>query len=116
YKDEAVVLVVNTGRTVAVVPRELGINEAMLGRWVKLHKDRQGGGETPLSESEQVELLQRSAGRKPELSVATTCESLQRRLRASSGGALHPGKRTGAESDGHAQRFERLLRPCRNEG
>jgi len=56
YKDEAVGLVINTGRTVAVVARELGINEATLGRWVNLHKDRQVAGDTPLSESEQVEL------------------------------------------------------------
>ncbi|SKF61280.1 transposase IS3/IS911 family protein [Mycobacteroides abscessus subsp. abscessus] len=56
YKDEAVKLVVNTGRTVAVVARELGINEATLGRWVNLQKDHQGGGEAPLGESERVEL------------------------------------------------------------
>ena len=56
YKDEAVGLVINTGRTVAVVARELGINEATLGRWVNLQKDRQGADDTPLSESEQVEL------------------------------------------------------------
>jgi len=34
YKDEAVKLVINTGRPVATVARELGINEATLGRWV----------------------------------------------------------------------------------
>ncbi len=34
YKDEAVRLVINTGRAVASVARELGINEATLGRWV----------------------------------------------------------------------------------
>ena len=56
YKDEAVGLVINTGRTVAVVARELGINEATLGRWVNLQKDRQGAGDAPLSESERVEL------------------------------------------------------------
>ena len=49
-------MVINTGRTVAVVARELGINEATLGRWVNLHKDRQGTDRVPLSESEQVEL------------------------------------------------------------
>jgi transposase len=56
YKDEAVKLVISTGRTVAVVARELGINEATLGRWVNLHKDRHGVGEAPLSESERAEL------------------------------------------------------------
>ena len=34
YKDEAVRLVINTGRAVATVARELGINEATFGRWV----------------------------------------------------------------------------------
>ena len=32
YRDEAVKLVVNTGRTVATVARALGIHEATLGR------------------------------------------------------------------------------------
>ena len=36
YKDEAVKLVINTGRPVAVVARELGIQESTLGRWVNL--------------------------------------------------------------------------------
>lgn len=56
YKDEAVKLVINTGRTVAVVARELGINEATLGRWVNAQKVRQDGGDAPLSETERVEL------------------------------------------------------------
>jgi len=56
YKDEAVKLVINTGRTVAVVARELGINEATLGRWVNAQKVRADGGDTPLSETERAEL------------------------------------------------------------
>ena len=56
YKDEAVKLVINTGRTVAVVARELGIQESTLGRWVNLQKDRQDGVEAPLSETERAEL------------------------------------------------------------
>lgn len=47
---------INTGRRVAVVARELGINEAGLGRWVDLYKDLQVAGDMPLSESEQVAL------------------------------------------------------------
>jgi transposase-like protein len=34
YKDEAVKLVINTGRAVATVARELGVKEQTLGRWV----------------------------------------------------------------------------------
>jgi len=45
YKDEAVRLVINTGRPVAVVARELGVQESNLGRWVNLFKDRQGVGQ-----------------------------------------------------------------------
>lgn len=56
YKDEAVKLVINTGRTVAVVARELGINEATLGRWVNAQKVREDGGDAPLSETERSEL------------------------------------------------------------
>jgi len=55
-KDEAVKLVVNTGRTVAQVARELGVLEATLGRWVNAFKARQDAGEGVLSESERVEL------------------------------------------------------------
>jgi transposase len=34
YKDEAVELVVSSGRPVAEIARDLGINEATLGNWV----------------------------------------------------------------------------------
>ena len=60
YKDEAVKLVINTGRTVATVARELGINEATLGRWVNAFRVRAAAGEAGhggLSETERAELL-----------------------------------------------------------
>jgi transposase len=44
YKDEAVKLVINTGRTVATVARELGLKEQTLGRWVHDFKARAAGG------------------------------------------------------------------------
>ena len=56
YKDEAVRLVVNTGRAVATVARELGVQESTLGRWVNASKTRQDAGEGALSESERAEL------------------------------------------------------------
>ena len=40
YKDEAVTLVVTTGRAAATVARELGVDEATLGRWVASFKAR----------------------------------------------------------------------------
>ena len=56
YKDEAVKLVMNTGRPVAVVARELGVKDQTLGRWVNLFKARQGAGDGALSETERAEL------------------------------------------------------------
>ena len=60
YKDEAVKLVINTGRTVATVGRELGLNEATLGRWVHDFRARATAGQAgqgDLSETERAELL-----------------------------------------------------------
>src|SRR5450631_2823259 len=60
YKDEAVKLVINTGRTVSAVARELGIQESTLGRWVHDFKARAAAGEAGqggLSETERAELL-----------------------------------------------------------
>lgn len=57
YKDEAVKLVVNTGRPVATVARELGIVEQTLSNWVRAYRDRDDAGEGSLSETERAELL-----------------------------------------------------------
>lgn len=56
YKDEAVKLVINTGRPVAVVARELGVKDQTLGRWVNLFKSHQDAGDGALSETERAEL------------------------------------------------------------
>ena len=57
FKDEAVRLVINTGRAVATVARELGVNEATPGRWVNGFKSAQdAGGGSGLSETERAAL------------------------------------------------------------
>src|ERR1035438_793191 len=60
YKDEAVKLVINTGRTVATVARELGLNEATLGRWVLDLRARAPAEDDPLCKL--IEDLQAKAG------------------------------------------------------
>ena len=57
YKDEAVKLVINTGRPVATVARELGIVEQTLGNWVKAYRDRREASDGALSETERAELV-----------------------------------------------------------
>ena len=57
FKDEAVKLVINTARPVAVLARELGLQEQTLGRWVKLFKARHDAGDRALTETERAELV-----------------------------------------------------------
>lgn len=57
HKDAAVKLVINTGRAVATVARELGINEASLGLRVSVFSARNDIGETAVPEPERAELL-----------------------------------------------------------
>ena len=56
YKAEAVELVVNSGRPVAEIARDLGINEGTLGNWVQLAKKRGEFTEKPLEIDERAEL------------------------------------------------------------
>jgi transposase len=57
YRREAARLVIDTGRPIAQVARELQLGEQLLGRWVRLERDRMGLAEASgLSESERVEL------------------------------------------------------------
>jgi transposase len=55
FREGAVRIVRETGRPIAQVARELGINAGTLGNWVA--KDRAGRGDRPaLSEDERAEL------------------------------------------------------------
>src|ERR1019366_8937314 len=56
YKDKAVKLVVNTGRAVATVARELGIKEQRLGRWVNASGPESRPVTGALSETKRCEL------------------------------------------------------------
>ena len=57
YKDQAVSLVLNSGRSIAEVARSIGVHEITLGTWVKKAKEnRSHAPDEQLSESERVEL------------------------------------------------------------
>jgi len=59
FKEGAVRLVRETGRPIAQVAKDLGINEGTLGNWVNADKRRRGdgsGGSGGLSEDERAEL------------------------------------------------------------
>lgn len=56
YEFEAVALIVESGRSVADVAKNLNIHENTLGNWAKQAKDRGEVTEKPLSLSERAEL------------------------------------------------------------
>ena len=56
YRDEAVKLAIETSRPIAVVARELNINEGTLGNWVATYRKEHAGEEPPLTLSERARL------------------------------------------------------------
>ncbi|RMI28461.1 transposase [Nocardia stercoris] len=60
YNVEAAHRVIDTGRTIAEVARELGINDGLLSNWVKAERRRIAAaevvGEKPLDAAERAEL------------------------------------------------------------
>ena len=42
YRQEAARLVIESGRPIAHVAKEIGVAEGFLGQWVKLERERQG--------------------------------------------------------------------------
>jgi transposase len=56
FKQGAVQLVTETGRPIAQVARELGINDGTLGNWCARARREHDGENAPLSETERAEL------------------------------------------------------------
>ena len=57
FKEGAVRLVRETGRPIAQVAKDLGINEGTLGNWVNTDKRRRGEADGALSEDERAGLV-----------------------------------------------------------
>ncbi len=56
FKRGAVQLVIETGKPIAQVARELGVNEGTLGNWVVKARRNRDGGNAALTEDERAEL------------------------------------------------------------
>ena len=56
YRDEAVKMVIESGRPIAQVARDLGIVEGTLGNWVAAYRREHAGQEPALSVSERARL------------------------------------------------------------
>ena len=57
FKQGAVQLVTQTGKPIAQVARELGVNEGTLGNWCAKQRRAGENGQVELSESERAELV-----------------------------------------------------------
>ncbi len=57
YRQEAAHLVIDTGRTVAAVAREIGVGEALLGRWVAIERSRMDDPPGAVDADERAELV-----------------------------------------------------------
>ena len=56
YRREAARLVIDTGRPIAQVAREIGVGEQLLGRWVARERARDDDPPTALDVDERAEL------------------------------------------------------------
>ena len=96
FKEGAVRLVRETGKPIAQVARDLGINEGTLGNWVNADRRRRDGGSGELGEDERAELARL---RKENAELAMGCDVLKRCV------ALWVKDAMGSGSRGRLHRF-----------
>jgi transposase len=75
FREGAVRLVRETGKPIAQVARDLGINSGTLGNWVDADRRRRGEGDGALGEDERAELARL---RKENAELAMRCDVLKR--------------------------------------
>ena len=57
FREGAIRIVRETGKPIAQVARDLGINEGTLGNWITRDRQAQSNGDGSLTEDERVELV-----------------------------------------------------------
>ena len=89
FRQGAVRIVRETGKPIAQVARELGINEGTLGNWCAQDRRSRAGGGGPLSEDERAELVPVASG-DAELAMQrdVLIGPVRERVRAALGGRL----------------------------
>lgn len=72
YKDQAVSLVLDSGRPIAEVARSIGVHEMTLGKWVKKARESGRAQDKDLSETERAELERLPPSRRRRTLTSTT--------------------------------------------
>jgi len=75
FREGAVRLVRETGKPIAQVARDLGVNEGTLGNWVAVDRRRRDGGDGQLSGDERAELVRL---RRENAELQMRCDVLKR--------------------------------------
>lgn len=75
FKAGAVRMVSETGKSIAQVARDLGVNAGTLGGWCALERRRRGVGDGALTESERAEPVRL---RRENAELAMQCDLLKR--------------------------------------
>ena len=78
FRDGAVRIVTETGRPVAHVARELGVNEGTLGNWVRRDRAERSGGLSADERAELVRLRKKNATLRMERDVPCNPQSCGR--------------------------------------
>ena len=77
FKEGAVRLVRETGKPIAEIARDLGINAGTLGNWVNADRRRRGEGDGGLGEEERAELVRL---RRENAELRMRCDVLKRSM------------------------------------
>ncbi|HET9082557.1 MAG TPA: transposase [Trebonia sp.] len=105
FREGAVRLVRETGKPIAQVARDLGVNEGTLGNWVNADRRRRGEVDGALSEDERAELARL---RKENAELAMERDALKRSValwkRSSSSSASRRGRGTSAPGQSSRRR------------
>jgi transposase len=75
FREGAIRVVRKTGKPIAQMARELGIDEGTFGKWVNADRHRRKGGDGQLSDDERAELARL---RKENAELAMECDVLKR--------------------------------------